>query len=169
MRRGLSWLFETPTRAIGVLALTLAALVVVFAYAFPASTGTGIGQPPIGRPSPAPAEPSNPSASATPRNSRELAAEAARRYIVAFFAPGGTTVEWHESIDAHSTATLASLNATVPRSEVPHPRLLSLRVTGITATYAEVEARMSNDMVLFVAVVLDSDEWRVNEFAPVTR
>lgn len=111
------------------------------------------GQHPTGTPSPL-------------ENPRVVVTEVARRYLAAFFTHAGSERHWHAVTDKYSSATLAALNAGLPRREVPVLATRSLRVTGLTDDYAELEAGMSDGSVLFVAVVREAGAWVVNECAP---
>lgn len=124
--------------------------------------------PAVPPPSPSPTPSVSPTtASPSIGNGREAVTEAAHEFTEAFFSKDGSVLTWHRRIDAVSTPALADLNDDTPRTEVPATRVRSIRVTGLTPDYAELEVRLANNDTLFVAVVLDHGRWLVNEFAPL--
>jgi hypothetical protein len=177
------WLFHTPGRLLAaVLALVVVAAVTM--WAFQDATGSPDPAPPaaaasrdLSAPAASSAEPAS-SLASTPAavdeeghgTHRVPAPGPVRRvaatYLRVFLSDTGSTARWHTRLDRLSTDTLARLNATVPRAMVPDATLRRLTLTALSSSYASLHAVLSDGTRLTVALVLDSDGWRVTEVAP---
>lgn len=161
--KALRWATASPRRVVGVLLFATAGAAIAWGQLPHHVPSKQQAEAEVRRHAPAGVTPPRP---VPPENPRVVVTEVARRYLAAFFTHTGSEQHWHAVTDKYSSATLAALNAGLPRAEVPVLTTRSLRVTGLTDDYAELEARMSDRSVLFVAVVREDGTWVVNECAP---
>jgi hypothetical protein len=182
LRDAVRWLFHSPGR---VLAAVVVLVVASGLSLWAAQAGTS---PPDAAP-PAAAVPSHPTAPVTPADATEPSTSGrapadgdghgthrapargpvrhtAVGYLRVFLSDTGTRVAWHARLDRFSTSTVARLNATVPRSRVPDATLRRLTLTALSSSYASLRVVLSDGTWLTMALVLDTDGWKVTEVAP---
>jgi hypothetical protein len=176
------WLFHSPGRLLAAVVVLVVASGLTL-WAAQAGTSAPYPAPPAVAAPSDPTAPSLPADATDPSTSRRAAVDGdghgthraparapvrrtAARYLRVFLSTTGARVVWQARLDRFSTRTLARLNATVPRTRVPDATLRRLTLTALGSSYASLRAVLSDGTWLTIALVLDTDGWKVTEVAP---
>jgi hypothetical protein len=176
------WLFHSPGRLVAAVIVLVVASGLTL-WAAQASTS------PLDPVTPTAAAPSHPTAPTTPADAGDQSAprpsavdgdghgthrvpapgpvrRAAAGYLRVFLNDTGSRAAWQNRLERFSTSTLVRLNANVPRGRVPDATLRGLTFTALSSSYASLRAVLSDGTRLTMALVLDTDGWKVTEVAP---